>query len=242
MWRSYGKRSGVLAGLLDAMAGCCDSKSDELTALHQRQGKVLWAVLAINAVLFVAEFTVGWIARSTALLGDSLDMLGDSMVYAFSLWVLHRGPQWRARAALSQGWVQFGFGLLVLGQAGWKIVGGVDVDAAAMGIMGAIALAGNTWCFWLLFQHRSDDLNMRSTWLCSRNDLIANVAVIGAAVLAWQLSSGWPDVIVGLAIAVLFLRTAYQIISEARTELRRMLVSEADASESLGEAEQRLEA
>ncbi len=201
---------------------CCEGKADELVALRQRQGRVLWIVLAINAVVFVAEFTVGWVARSTALLGDSLDMLGDALVYAFSLWVLHRGPTWRARASLSKGVVQLGFGLLVLGQAAINIATGLDVDANAMGAMGLIALAANGWCFYLLWSHRSDDLNLRSTWLCSRNDLIANVAVLLAALAVGVSGNPWPDVLVGIAIAFLFLRTAAEVIGESRRELRAL--------------------
>lgn len=202
---------------------CCEGKADELVGLRRQQARVLWIVLAVNAVLFVVEFTVGWISRSTALLGDSLDMLGDALVYAFSLWVLQRGATWRARASLSKGLVQLAFGLLVLGQAAWKLAGGHQVDAAAMGVMGAIALAGNGWCFYLLWTHRSDDLNMRSTWLCSRNDLIANVAVLCAAALVAASGSSWPDLIVGVAIAALFLRTAAQVIGESRIALREAL-------------------
>lgn len=213
---------------------CCEGKSDELVELRRQQARVLWIVLAVNAVLFVAEFSVGWISRSTALLGDSLDMLGDALVYAFSLWVLQRGTIWRARASLSKGIVQLGFGLLVLAQAAWKIAGGHEVDASAMGIMGAIALAGNAWCFYLLWSHRSDDLNMRSTFLCSRNDLIANMAVISAAVLVAVSGSAWPDLAVGVAIAALFLRTAAQVIGESRAELA-MARSAAD-TEQRGDA------
>lgn len=198
---------------------CCEGKGDELAELRRQHARVLWTVLAINAVLFVAEFTVGWIARSTALLGDSLDMLGDSLVYAFSLWVLQRGARWRARAALSKGVVQLVFGMLVLGQAVWKIATGLDVDASAMGLMGAVALAGNAWCFYLLWSHRSDDINMRSTWLCSRNDLIANVAVLMAALAVAVTGNPWPDVLVGLAVAFLFLRTAGTVIGESRSAL-----------------------
>ncbi|MCL4116356.1 UNVERIFIED_CONTAM: hypothetical protein GTU68_007102 [Idotea baltica] len=201
---------------------CCEAKADELVQLRSQQARVLWIVLAINAVLFVAEFIVGWAARSTALLADSLDMFGDALVYAFSLWVLHRGAQWRARASLSKGILQAAFGLLVLGQAVWKLSTGLDVDASAMGIMGVIALAGNSWCFYLLWRHRSDDLNMRSTFLCSRNDLIANSAVLGAAVMVAVSNSPWPDVIVGVAIAILFLRTAATVIGESRTELTEL--------------------
>ncbi len=200
-------------------AGCCDAEDAALLSLRDRQRTVLWMVLGINAVLFVIEFGVGWWARSTALLADSLDMLGDAFVYAFSLWVLHRGTRWRARAALSKGVVQLAFGLVVLGQATWRAVDGTPPVADAMALMGLVALAGNTWAFALLWRHRSDDINMTSTWLCSRNDLIANAAVLGAAAAVWQLDSVWPDVIVGVAIAVLFLRTARDVIGDARVEL-----------------------
>lgn len=200
-------------------SGCCESKTDELVQLRERQWRVLWLVLVINAVLFALEFTVGWIARSTALLADSLDMLGDAFVYAFSLWVLHRGARWRARAALAKGYVQLGFGLLVLSQVVVRALGGSTPDAVIMGWTALIALAGNTWAFYLLWSHRSDDINMRSTWLCSRNDLVANTAVLGASALVWWTDSRWPDVIVGAAIAALFLRTAFTVIREARSEL-----------------------
>jgi len=166
-------------------SGCCENKSDELGELRERQGRMLWMVLIINAVLFVVEFSVGWWSRSTALLADSLDMFGDAAVYAFSLWVLHRGVRARAQAALAKGVIQLGFGLLVLGQVVWRILGDEIPNGEVMGLVGVIALAGNTWAFWLLWSHRSDDINMRSTFLCSRNDLIANVAVIVAAVLVW---------------------------------------------------------
>ena len=202
-------------------AGCCDADDEALVALRDRQRMVLWMVLGINAVLFVVEFGVGWWARSTALLADSLDMLGDAFVYAFSLWVLQRGTRWRARAALSKGVVQLVFGLVVLSQAAWLAVDGTPPVADAMALMGLVALAGNTWAFALLWRHRSDDINMTSTWLCSRNDLIANAAVLAAAAAVWQLDSAWPDVIVGVAIALLFLRTAFEVIRGARIELAR---------------------
>jgi Co/Zn/Cd efflux system component len=198
---------------------CCEAKTDELVLLRNRQARVLWIVLAVNAILFVAGFTVGWAARSTALLADSLDMFGDALVYAFTLWVLHRGSVWRARASLSKGVVQAVFGFLVLGQAIWKISSGLEVNATAMGVMGFVSLAGNSWCFYLLWSHRSDDINMRSTWLCSRNDLIANSAVLAAAAVVAVSNNPWPDVVVGVAIAVLFLRTAVTVIGESRHEL-----------------------
>ena len=215
------------------MSGCCEAKADELGRLRESQRNVLWIVLVINAVLFVTEFTVGWLSRSVALLADSLDMLGDAAVYGFSLWVLHRGATWRARAALSKGFVQLAFGLLVLGQAVWQATSGAVPAASAMGIMGVVALAGNAWAFRLLWSHRADDINMRSTFLCSRNDLVANASVIGAAVFVWMLDSVWPDVIVGVAIAILFLRTASEVISEARAELA--VPSEVELDQALHE-------
>jgi len=215
---------------------CCENKGDELAALRDRQGRVLWIVLAVNAVLFVVEFGVGWVARSTALLGDSLDMLGDALVYAFSIWVLHRGARWRARAALGKGIVQLGFGLLVLGQVVWKLRTGLDVDAVAMGWMGSLALAGNGYCFYLLWRHRSDDLNMESTWLCSRNDLIANGGVLAAAAAVAVSGSGVPDIVVGLCIAALFLRTAVQIIGASRRELKAVDARAEQATVEHGEA------
>ena len=144
---------------LEPMASsCCENKSDELVELRDQQGRVLWIVLLINAVLFVVEFGVGWWSRPTALLADSLDMFGDAAVYGFSLWVLHRGARARATAALFKGVIQVAFGLLVLGQAVWRALGEQVPNGEAMGVMGCIALAGNTWAFYLLWTHRSDDI------------------------------------------------------------------------------------
>ncbi len=207
-------------------AGCCDADDQALVSLREQQRTVLWAVLGINAVLFVVEFGVGWWARSTALLADSLDMLGDAFVYAFSLWVLARCNLWRARAALIKGVVQLMFGLVVLAQSTWRAIDGTPPAADAMALMGFVALAGNAWAFSLLWRHRSDDINMTSTWLCSRNDLIANAAVLLAAAAVWQLDSVWPDVIVGVAIALLFLRTAWDVIRDARSELSQAQLDE----------------
>lgn len=197
------------------MDSCCENKADELVALRVRQGRVLYVVLAINAVMFLFEFVSGWLARSTALLGDSLDMFGDASVYALTLYVLHRSERTRAGAALVKGAFMLLFGLVVIGDAVRKSVLGVLPDAEWMGAVGIIALAANTVCFVLLYRHRGDDLNMRSTWLCSRNDLIANTSVLGAAALVGLTGTLWPDVAVGIAIAALFLHSAWQVLTEA---------------------------
>ena len=201
------------------MADCCEAKSSALTVLRARQRRVLITVLAINATMFFVEFGGALLARSTALLGDSLDMLGDSLVYGFSLYVMHKGRAWRASAALAKGCVMLLFGLGVLLEAALRLRAGLMPEAPLMAGIGALALAANAACFLLLWRHRADDVNLRSTWLCSRNDLIADVAVLVAAALVTGFASRWPDFLVGVGIAVLFLRTALSVLRDARAEL-----------------------
>lgn len=203
------------------MDSCCEDKAGELAQLRDRQSRVLYIVLAINAVMFLGEFAAGWIIGSTALLADSLDMFGDASVYALTLYVLHRSARTRAGAALFKGSLMLLFGLLVIADAVRKLWVGEVPEAQWMGLVAAAALGANTLCFMLLYAHRSDDLNMKSTFLCSRNDLIANSSVIVAAVLVGLTGTLWPDVIVGLAIAVLFLHSAKQVLTEAWAEWRR---------------------
>lgn len=202
------------------MDSCCENKASELAQLRTQQKRVLYIVLAINAVMFFFEFISGWLTRSTALLGDSLDMFGDASVYALTLYALHRSARTRAGAALVKGGFMLIFVFVVIVDAVYKSVQGIVPEAQWMGVVGAIALAANTACFVLLYRHRSDDLNMRSTWLCSRNDLIANTSVIAAAVLVAMTGTLWPDVAVGLAIASLFLHSAKQVLTEAWQEWR----------------------
>jgi cation diffusion facilitator family transporter len=203
------------------MEQCCEAKTSELAALRLRQGRVLVTVLAVNLTMFGVEFGAGLLAGSTALLADSLDMLGDSLVYGFSLFVLHRSLAWRARAALMKGLVMAAFGLGVLVEAAFSVRAGGPPLVPAMAAIGMLALLANAFCFSLLWRHRGDDINLRSTWLCSRNDLIANGAVLVAAVLVAWSGSRWPDLIVGAGIAVLFLRTASSVLRESITELAR---------------------
>lgn len=201
---------------------CCETKTEELSALRRKHKNVLTIVLVINAVLFVVEATAGLLAHSTALLADSLDMLGDSLVYGFSLYVLWRSAEWKAAAAVLKGSIMAAFGVGVLIQAVYKtLTGGVPV-AETMGIVGLVVLLGNGLCFFLLFRHRSDDLNMRSTWLCSRNDILANLAVLVAAAGVKVLDSGWPDILIGAAIAGLFLKSALTVLHESLAELHRL--------------------
>ena len=201
------------------MDDCCDAKAQELTVLRGKHRKVLIAVLIINAVLFVVEAAAGLLANSTALLADSLDMLGDSLVYGFSLYVLWRSA-WKAKAALLKGTIMAVFGAGVLLEVFYKIVSGIIPSAETMGIIGALVLLGNGICFLMLYRHRTDDLNMRSTWLCSRNDIIANLSVLVAAAGVKVFTASWPDILVGAAIAALFLRSAFTVLRESLSELR----------------------
>ncbi len=203
------------------MDECCEAKAQELTGLQGRQRRVLVAVLLVNAVMFFVEFGAGVLSGSTALLGDSLDMLGDSLVYGFSLYVLQRSLAWRARAALVKGVLMASFGLGVLVESAFTLRSGAPPLVSTMLGTGGLALMANGFCFYLLWRHRSDDINLRSTWLCSRNDLVANGAVLCAAVLVAWSESFWPDVIVGAGIAGLFLRTAVLVLKESLTELGR---------------------
>lgn len=198
-------------------AGCCEDKAVELAHLRVRQARVLQLVLAINAAMFVLEFGVGVWSRSTALLADSLDMLGDAAVYGFSLYVLGRGAMWEARAAMLKGIIMLAFGTGVAADAGVKAFSDVVPVAEAMGGVGLVALAANTACLLLLLRHRSDGLNMRSTWLCSRNDVIANVGVLFAAAAVGVLDSKWPDLVVGGVVASLFLASATAVLRDTRS-------------------------
>lgn len=197
------------------MSSCCEDKSCEVTALRESHSRVLWAVLTINASMFLIEGFAGWRAGSTSLMADALDMFGDSLVYAFSLFVLAKSARWQAGAALVKGGFMLAFGIGVLGDAIYKIINPTMPGVETMGVVGALALTANLVCFYLLYSHRSDNLNMSSTWLCSRNDLIANVGVLMAAGSSYLLVSGWPDIIVGAVIAGLFLSSAYSILRDS---------------------------
>jgi Co/Zn/Cd efflux system component len=199
---------------------CCAVTAD----LTERQRRVLRIVLGINVAMFLAESTVGLLAHSTALLADSVDMLGDAVVYTFSLYVIARGAVWQARGALLKGVVMAAFGVGVLGEVTVKLIAGTVPAAEAMGAMGAIALGANLLCLALLWRRRTDDINMRSAWTCSLNDVSGNVGVMLAAAGVALTGKAWPDIIVGIVIAALFLTSAVGVIREARRQLRPVAV------------------
>jgi Co/Zn/Cd efflux system component len=204
--------------IIGAMRDCCEIHA----VLPGRQRRVLAIVLAVNAAMFLVELVAGLVAGSTALLADSVDMLGDAIVYAFSLYVVGRGPIWQARGALLKGAIMalFGFGILL--EATTKLVRGAVPSAETIGAIGVLALAANASVLVILARHRTDDLNMRSVWLCSRNDVVANAGVLLAAGGVALTGSGWPDIAVGLAIAALFMLSALDV---GRAALRSLAPS-----------------
>lgn len=203
------------------MDDCCKDKAGEIEAIREKHSRVLKIVLAINATMFLLEGVAGWTASSTSLLADALDMLGDALVYGLSLYVLTESQQQQAKVALVKGGFMLVFGLFVLGDALYKVFYPAMPETQMMGVIGASALFANLICFFLLYRHRKDNLNMGSTWLCSRNDLFANLGVLTAAGLSYVYLSQWPDLIIGGAIALLFLKSSWHVIREAILVIRQ---------------------
>ena len=198
---------------------CCASNSCQSQATP-RYRRALWIALAINAVMFVVEMAAGWNAGSVSLLADAADFLGDAANYGVSLWVLSMAMVWRSRAALLKGVTMGFYGIFVLGHAGWNAMNGVVPEAYTMGVVGALALAANLSVAVMLYAFRDGDANMRSVWLCSRNDAIGNIAVILAAGGVFGLGSAWPDLLVAVIMAGLGLSAARSVIGQARVELK----------------------
>lgn len=201
---------------------CCEQSSESVASLAARHRGVLWTVLAINLSLFAVEFVAGLRVRSSALLGDSLDMLGDAFIYGASLYVVARSAQAQARVAVGKGLFMGILAAGVFADAVRRVAGEAPPPSEVVGAIGALALAGNGACFALLYRHRADNLNFRSTWLCSRNDLIANAAVLVSAGLVGATASRWPDALVGIGLAVLWLRSSIQILREGAAVTRSL--------------------
>jgi len=194
---------------------CCEESAQGASALAARHRGTLWTVLAINLALFAVEVVAGLRAGSSALLGDSLDMLGDALVYAASFYIVGRGARAQARVAAGKGLLMGALAAIVVVDAASRIASQAPPSSAIVALVGALALAGNGACFALLYRHRSDNLNLRSTWLCSRNDLITNVAVLASAALVAATASPWPDALVGAGLGALWLRTSWRVLTEA---------------------------
>ena len=201
------------------MADCCSDKECAIEALRTRQAGTLRAVLAINAVMFLVELTAGLLARSTALLADSLDNLGDATTYGLSLYAVARGARAKARIALFKSALIFAAALFVVGQVAYSMAHPSIPVFETMSMVGLLALAANATCLALLWKHRSEDVNMTSVWECSRNDIVCNAAVLIAAGAVWLAESRWPDLIIGSLLAVLLLRSAMRVMREATRAL-----------------------
>ncbi len=182
--------------------------------------RVLWAVLTINAAMFVVEVGAGLAAGSAALQADALDFLGDAANYAISLFVVGMALRYRATAALAKGATMSLFGLWVFAVTFWHAWQGTLPYAVTMGAVGFTALAANSASFGMLWRHRTGDANMRSAWICTRNDVLGNIAVLVAALGVFGTGTGWPDVIVAAVMAILALQGAATVITHAVTELR----------------------
>lgn len=202
---------------------CCSSDtcaSSTAAMADTRFRRVLWVVLVINAAMFVLELGAGMVAGSAALQADALDFLADAANYAISLAVLGAGLRWRAGAAWVKGASMGVFGIWVLGTIVWHIANGSVPHAPTMGLIGLLALIMNMICLVLLTAFRSGDANMRSVWICSRNDVVANCTVLLAALGVFGTGHGWPDFIVAGLMAGLALYGAVQIMRDASREWR----------------------
>ena len=204
------------------MSSCCSgSCGAQSSPPDNRYRRVLWVALFINILMFGVELVSSMKAGSVSLLADSMDFLGDAGNYAVSLFVLGMATIWRSRAAYAKGVVMGAFGVLVLARALWIGLGSHVPEADTMGIISIIAFAANGVVALLLYAFRNGDANMRSVWLCTRNDMIANLAVLLAAIGVFGTKAGWPDIAVASVMAFLGLSAARDIIGRARLELAK---------------------
>lgn len=200
------------------MSGCCDNDCS-LDRLQEQQRGTLRSVLWINAVMFVVVVVAALYSNSSALLGDSLDNLGDAFTYGLSLYAVSKGTTAKAKVALFKGILIFLAACLITGQIIYKLFNPVVPIFELMGGISLLALFANSLCLFLLWRHRDEDVNMSSVWECSRNDIAVNISVFIAAGLVWLTSSGWPDIIVAACLVVLLLKSALRVIRSARNEL-----------------------
>ena len=198
---------------------CCAGKSGSAALADPMWRRILWIALVINAAMFGVEIVAGVAADSRALQADALDFLGDSANYAISLGVAGMALAWRARAALFKAVTMLAFGLWVFGSAIWGFVAGSAPHAETMGIVGALALAANVAVALMLYRYRTGDANMRSVWICSRNDAIGNLAVMGAALGVFGTGQSWPDLAVAAIMAALAIWGSIEVFRHARSDL-----------------------
>lgn len=181
--------------------------------------RALWAALIVNALMAVVEVTSGLAAGSVSLLADAVDFAGDAANYGLSLAVLSLALAWRSRVAWIKGWSMAAFGVFVLGRGVWSLLTGQVPEPLTMGVVGTLALAANVGVALLLYRFREGDANMRSVWLCTRNDALGNLAVLAAALGVFGTGQAWPDLIVAAVMATLALSAARSVLRQARAEM-----------------------
>ena len=200
------------------MSGCCD-KDCSIDSLREKQRGTLQIVLVINAVMFLVVAGAALYSRSTALLADSVDNLGDALTYGLSLYVVSRSNGAKAKVALFKGLLIFLAAIVVLSQIIYRLYIPSTPIFEVMGTFSLLGLVANSVCLYFLWKHRDEDINMSSVWECSRNDIASNLSVFVAAGAVWLTGTGWPDMLVALGLALLLLRSAYRVITSAWAEL-----------------------
>ena len=200
--------------------GCVSTRTTAAQSADPRYRRVLWAALAVNLVMFGVEVVGGLRSGSVSLLADAVDFFGDAANYGLSLAVLGMGLAWRARAAWVKGLSMGAFGVFVIGRAAWSWLHGTPPEPVLMGSIGTLALLANVGVAALLFAYREGDANMRSVWLCSRNDALSNLAVVAAALGVFGTGSAWPDLAVALVMALFALTASRAVLRHAAADLR----------------------
>lgn len=203
-------------------AHCCSNDCTSPPPVDPRYRKALWVALVLNAVMFVVELGASWTSGSVSLLADSIDFFGDAGNYAISLAVLGMAMSARTKAALFKAACMGAFGVFVLGKAMWGLQTGIPPEPTTMGTVGFAALAVNAGVALMLYRFRSGDANMRSVWICSRNDALGNIAVMLAALGVFGTGSAWPDLLVAAVMGALALTGSWTVARHARTELRAL--------------------
>lgn len=201
-------------------AHCCSGTSHAPPPVDPTYRKILWVALVLNALMFVVELGASWTSGSVSLLSDSIDFFGDAGNYALSLAVLGMAMSVRAKAALFKAACMGAFGVFVLGKTLWNLQSGIPPEPATMGAVGFTALAVNAGVALLLYRFRTGDANMRSVWICSRNDALGNIAVMLAALGVFGTGSAWPDLLVAAIMGALALSGSWNVVGHARQELR----------------------
>ncbi|WP_369600261.1 cation transporter [Hahella sp. SMD15-11] len=201
------------------MSGCCN-ESCAIDALRERQRGTLRIVLGVNAIMFLVIALAALYGKSTALFADSLDNLGDALTYGLSLYAVSRGAAVKAKVALFKGSLIFLAACAVIAQVAYKVFVPSVPIFEVMGAFSLLGLVANSFCLYMLWRHRHEDVNMSSVWECSRNDIASNLSVFVAAGAVWLTGSGWPDILVAIGLVWLLMRSSIRVISSAMVELR----------------------